>query len=156
MAASRAQSASGLARLGAGLGAAAVLVASAGCGALLGARGGAPVKPPPAWVSYPEASVETVANPHNYLGAPLCQRCHTGPGGGLRAEPVALCKECHPQRHGNHPVEVVQPHPPADLPFGPGGRILCHTCHDEHDLLARKKGLRLPFNDLCLKCHQQH
>jgi predicted CXXCH cytochrome family protein len=131
-----------------------LLVGTAGC-ALLGGQAKPATRPPP-WVSYPEASVASVKNPHVYLGAPLCQRCHADPSGRLRAEPMALCQQCHVQRHGNHPVGVVQKQPAKDLPYGPGGRILCHTCHDQHDLLARKKGLRLPFNELCLKCHQQH
>jgi predicted CXXCH cytochrome family protein len=135
-------------------GLASLLAGTAGCALPSGQA--KPVPGPPPWVSYPEATVATVENPHQYLGAPLCQRCHADPGGALRAEPMALCQQGHVQRHGNHPVGVVQKQPSKDRPYGPGGRILCHTCHDQHDLLARKKGLRLPFNELCLKCHQQH
>jgi predicted CXXCH cytochrome family protein len=135
---------------------AALLLASAGCATLLGPWSSRKGPPPPAWVAYPEADVAKVEDPHNYLGAPLCQRCHTGPAGGLKADPIALCKECHPQRHGNHPVDLIHQKPSGDLPYGPGGRIVCHTCHDQHRLRTQKKGLRLDFNELCLKCHPQH
>jgi predicted CXXCH cytochrome family protein len=130
---------------------ASALLASAGCATLLGPR-----KPAVAWVSYPEAEVAAVKDPHAYQGRPLCQRCHQGETPALRAGPIALCKECHPQRHGNHPVDVVQKQPAKDLPYAEGGRVACHTCHDPHDLTAQKKGLRLAFNDLCMRCHAQH
>lgn len=135
---------------------AAVLFASAGCATLQGLFGGRQGPPPPAWVAYPESQVASVEDPHNYLGAPLCQKCHTGPSGALKADPIATCTGCHQQKHGNHPVNIVHKKPSKDLPYGEGGRILCHTCHDEHQLRFKKKGLRLPFNELCLKCHVQH
>ncbi len=135
--------------------AAAALLATAGCATLFGrpARLG---PPPPHWEEYPPAAVATIEDPHNYLGKALCQRCHTGPDGGLKAGPMALCRECHQQKHGNHPVDLVHKTPSKDLPYGEGGRIVCHTCHDPHQLRWQKKGLRMAFNDLCLKCHAQH
>jgi len=136
--------------------AAGLLLAALGCGTVAGSRGPSAARPTPAWIAYPEATVAAVKNPHNYLGSELCQKCHTGPEGGLRSDPVTLCKDCHPQRHGNHPVEIVQKKPSPELPYGPGGKILCHTCHDQHDMRAQKKGLRARFNDLCMKCHLQH
>jgi predicted CXXCH cytochrome family protein len=135
----------------------AALLATAGCATLFGAA--APPKvgsPPPPWVAWPEAEVATVKDAHDYRGQPVCQRCHTGKDGALQTEPIALCKGCHPQRHGNHPVGVVHKPPAQDLPYGQGDVIVCHTCHDPHDLKTRRKGLRLAFNDLCLRCHQQH
>jgi predicted CXXCH cytochrome family protein len=136
---------------------AALLLATAGCATLFGAA--APPKVgarPPPWVAWPEAEVATAKDAHAYRGQPLCQRCHTGKDGALQTEPIALCKGCHPQRHGNHPVGVVHKPPAKDLPYGAGDVIVCHTCHDPHDLKSRRKGLRLAFNDLCLRCHQQH
>lgn len=140
-----------------GLAVAAVLLASGGCATLLGPRRPAPPpRPGLAWVAYPEAEVAGVKDAHAYQGKPLCQRCHQGETPALRAGAIALCKECHPQRHGNHPVDVVQKQPVKDLPHLEGGRVACHTCHDPHDLTAQKKGLRFAFNDLCMRCHQQH
>jgi predicted CXXCH cytochrome family protein len=151
-----------------------LLLASSGCASVAGTPAGTAEKPAPkvppaqaeqptakgppglAWVVYPEAEAAGVKDPHAYRGQPLCQRCHAGPSGALHDDPIALCKACHPQRHGNHPVGVVQKTPAKDLPYGEGGRVVCHTCHDQHDLKQHKKGLRLAFNDLCLRCHQQH
>jgi predicted CXXCH cytochrome family protein len=136
---------------------AAALLASAGCAAPRGPRPpAAPQKPALAWVAYPEAEVAGVKDAHAYQGRPLCQRCHQGQTPALRLGAIALCKECHPQRHGNHPVDVVHGQPARDLPYLEGGRVACHTCHDPHDVKAQPKGLRFKFNDLCLRCHQQH
>lgn len=136
---------------------AALLLAAGGCATLLGPKATPKVgTPPPPWVAYPEEQVAAVKDPHAYQGAPLCQRCHTGPAGALRADPIAICKDCHPQRHGNHPVGVVHKTPAKDLPYGEGGLLVCHTCHDPHDVRKGHKALRLAFNDLCLRCHQQH
>lgn len=139
--------------VGGGLAAAAVL--AAGCATLMG-----PPKrigpPPPAWVAWPEAEIARVKSAHDYKGQPLCQKCHAGPGGALRYDPIGTCTTCHQQLHGNHPVDVVQKNPPQDLPFLPGGKLACHTCHDPHDMKAFKWGLRAQFNALCLKCHQRH
>lgn len=135
----------------------ALILASAGCATLQGLWGGGRKgPPPPAWVEYPEAQVAKVEDPHNYLGSTLCQRCHTGPSGALKGSPITVCTGCHQQKHGNHPVDIVHKTPSKDLPYGEGGRIVCHTCHDPHQLRFQKKGLRLAFNDLCLKCHAQH
>jgi predicted CXXCH cytochrome family protein len=104
----------------------------------------------------PAAQVAAVKNPHSGApgGTPLCQRCHveTGP---LVAEESALCRQCHRFGHGNHPVDVVQKTPAESLPLGPGGKLACHTCHEPHDI-ARRGGLRKPFNDLCKSCHRGH
>jgi predicted CXXCH cytochrome family protein len=135
----------------------ALLLATASCATLLGSPKPPKVgSPPPPWVAWPDAEVASAKDAHAYRGQPLCQRCHEDARGGLRGDPIALCKDCHPQRHGNHPVGVVQKEPSKDLPYGPGAVIVCHTCHDPHDLKTRKKGLRLAFNDLCLRCHQVH
>jgi predicted CXXCH cytochrome family protein len=42
------------------------------------------------------------------------------------------------------------------LPLGEGGRIVCHTCHDPHDVKAHRKGLRLDYQPLCDQCHAGH
>jgi predicted CXXCH cytochrome family protein len=49
----------------------------------------------------------------------------------------------------------VQKTPAAGLPLEPGGRVVCHTCHDPHDVKSRG-GLRKTFNELCLSCHRKH
>lgn len=140
--------------LGGGLAAVAAVAALAGCATLMGPKRIGP--PPPPWVAYPDAEIARVKSAHDYQGKPLCQKCHTGPGGALRWDPIGTCTTCHSLLHGNHPVDVVQKNPPKDLPFLAGGKLACHTCHDPHDMKAFKWGLRAQFNALCLKCHQRH
>jgi predicted CXXCH cytochrome family protein len=100
----------------------------------------------------PAAEVAAVKDPHDVGGEPLCQRCHHLDG-RLTAAPGALCLECHPAKHGSHPVDVVQKAPVKDLPLLAGGRVACHTCHDPHQ---GKRVLRKPFNELCRTCHRGH
>jgi len=108
------------------------------------------------WVSYPEAEAAAVKNVHEHDGRPVCQRCHARREVQLLRPAVELCVQCHRMTHGNHPVGVVQTPPARGLPVGPAGEIQCHTCHDPHDVRRNKAGLRLPFNDLCARCHAGH
>jgi len=96
------------------------------------------------------------ANPHDHRGKPLCQRCHEQGEERLGLDPIALCAQCHEPAHMRHPFDVPQPDPPADLPFGPGARIVCHTCHDPHDVKTHRGGLRLEYGALCARCHVRH
>jgi predicted CXXCH cytochrome family protein len=104
----------------------------------------------------PESHELHRANPHDHGGKPLCQRCHRPGEAGIVDEPVALCARCHDPANMKHPTGVAQASAPADLPLGPGGRIVCHTCHDPHDVKAHKGGLRLEYGALCLRCHVRH
>lgn len=109
------------------------------------------------FVLYPEAEAAAATNPHAYRGAPLCQRCHPDRDARLAADPVALCSRCHDLRHASHPVDVIQKHPAeVSLPLGSGGRVVCHSCHDPHDLSRKPAGLRREFTALCLECHPGH
>jgi predicted CXXCH cytochrome family protein len=123
----------------------------AGCATLLG-----PQRPKVEFTPYPEAEVAGVKNPHDYLGKPLCQRCHEPSGGRLRQGPIELCNGCHAFHASNHPLGVAMTRPSGGLPLGEGGKVVCHTCHDPHALKAQRWGLRFAFNDLCLKCHAKH
>lgn len=131
--------------------AAALLLGAAGCATLFG-----PPKPKVEFTPFPADQVAGWKDPHDYQGKPLCQRCHVPGDGRLNSPAIELCRSCHTQRHSNHPVDVVQKKPAKGLPYLPGGRIACHTCHDPHDLKLQPKGLRLPFDALCLACHTQH
>ncbi|MGB8931638.1 MAG: cytochrome c3 family protein [Anaeromyxobacteraceae bacterium] len=114
--------------------------------------------PPPksAWVAYPEAEVRDVKNAHEYKGAPLCQRCHASPGGKLVVEDeAALCYQCHHAAKMTH-VGKIQSPLPKTLPFEEGGRIVCHTCHEPHDVKAQSFGFRAPYVQVCLECHKRH
>lgn len=134
------------------LSAAALLLASC-------ATGGIPRRPGPppkaAWVTYAESELIGVNDAHAYRGAPLCQRCHSSPKGKLRVQEPDLCYECHAAAKMTH-VGMVQVPPPATLPYEAGGRIICHTCHDPHDVKAHPYGFRAEYGKVCAECHKGH
>ena len=107
------------------------------------------------WIVYPEAEVRDVKDAHAYKGAALCQRCHSSPDGKLvKAEPE-LCYECHAAARMTHVGKIQNP-PPPTLPYEEGGRIVCNTCHEPHDVKSQKYGFRKPYRDECLECHKGH
>ena len=109
----------------------------------------------PEFARYPDAEVAGVKDPHDFRGKPLCQACHPFADPGLAADPIELCRGCHGLDHGSHPVGVIQSTAPdPQLPLGPGGRVLCHSCHDPHDVKAFPHGLRRNFTPLCTSCHK--
>lgn len=127
----------------------------AGCSAGKLARRPAPA-PKGAWAVYPEAEVKDWKNAHDYKGAPLCQRCHASPDGKLVVDDEpALCYRCHQAAKMTH-VNKLQKPPPKTLPYEAGGRIVCHTCHEVHDIKAQRYGLRGALTDVCLECHVRH
>ncbi len=134
---------------------AAALAALAACAHAPAPPAAAPARPA-RFTPYPDVEVAGWKNPHDYKGKALCQACHAPASGALRADPVTLCRGCHAFHHGNHPVDVVQKTGGDGLPLGEGRKVGCQTCHDPHDVKARKFGLRLAFNELCLRCHARH
>lgn len=109
------------------------------------------------WVTYPKAEAAQVKDPHSYRGQPLCQACHLGERPALLAGPVGTCQHCHPARHTpGH--EAGTPLPAARVGGLPlvEGRLVCHTCHDAHDVKRHRFGLRLPLTQLCRSCHPKH
>ncbi len=109
-------------------------------------------------------------NPH---AAMKCGDCHsrvpeTGKERGGKAldfltkEPVALCRDCHPEAESSHHpvVRTVDRELPAGLPLGAGGEVVCSTCHDVHLKDAPPALLRgfdtgryMVRMDMCLDCH---
>ena len=76
-----------------------------------------------------------------------CGRCHDPHGGDERfflkgGSPAALCLDCHAK------VTVKRPH---HSQVEVGG---CLSCHEMHHA-AEKPLLRLPQNQVCLRCHDQ-
>jgi predicted CXXCH cytochrome family protein len=132
----------------------------------------APAAPPPAqprqgaapaaqrrpveFTPVPQMEAVHANNPHDHEGKPLCQRCHLRGQPGVAGDPIALCSQCHDASRMRHPFGIVQPEPPADLPLDASGRIVCHTCHDPHDVKKQRSGLRLAYMDLCKRCHAGH
>jgi predicted CXXCH cytochrome family protein len=97
-----------------------------------------------------------VANPHDHEGKPLCQRCHLPGQAGVTGDPIELCTQCHNPAFMKHPHGIAAQVVPEKLPLEAGLRIVCHTCHDPHDVKARRAGLRLEYGALCLQCHTRH
>lgn len=104
----------------------------------------------------PDLEAVHASNPHEHQGKPLCQRCHLAGEAGVTGDPVALCTQCHDPSRMKHPVGVTRAVAPAGLPLGEGARVVCHTCHDPHDVKQRRSGLRLEYVELCLRCHERH
>jgi predicted CXXCH cytochrome family protein len=120
--------------------------------------------PPPApepprraeFTPIPEVEAAAVRNPHDHGGTPLCQRCHAQGAAGVTKDPIALCAECHDAARMRHPFRVPAGEHVQGLPLMPGGLVACHTCHDPHDVRARRAGLRMAYSELCLRCHARH
>ena len=106
----------------------------------------------PASAGIPDVPVE---NPHDHRGAPYCAWCHEGRDPAVKVDPIALCVTCHPASIMKHRVGVGAKQVPPALPLSQG-RIVCHTCHDPHDVKAHRKGLRLALRPLCEQCHAGH
>ena len=101
-----------------------------------------------------------------------CHRPHAGRPGTpqLVAPREALCLYCHPKQNslvpegaapGAHPISVKPRRARVDQAFitaggtiGPGGEIICTTCHRAHGGSAGTPGLVLPRTTYsCLLCH---
>ncbi len=125
-------------------------------------------------VTGPRASAGGAGDPReNPHAAIACGDCHSripekGKEGGRRPldfltrDPVALCRECHPEAEASHHpvVRKVDRELPAGLPLGAGGEVVCSTCHDVH-LKGAAPALLRGFDtgryavrmDMCLDCH---
>ncbi len=99
-------------------------------------------------------------NPHNYSVKTNCSVCHTLEPPELSFDAVSTCTKCHEGYIVNHPVAG---HPMAKTPeagvsgvmhLSSEGKMVCHTCHDQHNRLKRPKMLRVPYFKLCVSCHK--
>lgn len=122
---------------------------------------GSAARPPPEprkaeFTPIPLLDAAHVANPHDHEGKPLCQRCHLPGQAGVTGDPIALCTQCHDPSFMKHPHGIAAQVVPEKLPLEAGLRIVCHTCHDPHDVKAHRAGLRLDYGALCLQCHRRH
>lgn len=110
------------------------------------------------FVRYSDAEAAQVKDVHSYKGQPLCQGCHAGDTAALIAGPVHTCERCHAKaRHtpGHESGTKLDVKRVGGLPL-PGGVVVCHTCHDAHDVKKHRHGLRMPVNAVCLSCHPRH
>jgi predicted CXXCH cytochrome family protein len=129
--------------------------AAALLGIALGVTACASAAARPLFVRYPEVEAAHVKNIHLYQGRPLCQACHEDGLPRLLAGPVGTCLRCHQVSHtpGHETGRLLERTEKVGLPL-PDGRVVCHTCHDPHDLAREPSGLRLPSKALCLECHR--
>lgn len=145
---------------------AAALAAALGCVHRGGAAPDAPA-PPPAPDVPPKPIVQftpvenpdpaRLAHPHGAGDRALCQVCHEPGVAGVKKDPIALCAGCHDPARMRHAFRVQAPaHAAGKLPLMPGNVIACHTCHEPHDVKARRAGLRARYGELCLACHAKH
>lgn len=59
------------------------------------------------------------------------------------------CLRCHPRALPSHPLYAAAKTPPG-WPTGPGGKMICRTCHD---CSGANCVLRKPVPALCKTCH---
>jgi predicted CXXCH cytochrome family protein len=141
-----------------------LLLASAGLAGALGCIHAAAPKPPPAppkpivqFTPVENPDPRRLAHPHGAGDKAMCQVCHEPGVAGVKKDPIALCAGCHDPARMKHPFRVEAPaHAAGKVPLMDGNVIACHTCHDPHDVRARRGGLRASFRDLCLACHTRH
>jgi predicted CXXCH cytochrome family protein len=134
----------------------AALVLIAGCSHLSNAVTGQEQRAKVQFERIPDMEAAHVANPHDYKGAALCQRCHVSGEERLSVDPIALCSQCHDPKRMKHPYRVAQPTGAEGLPLMPGRLIACHTCHDPHDVKKFRGGLRAEYVSVCTRCHTAH
>jgi predicted CXXCH cytochrome family protein len=121
------------------------------------------------------AAEEMKVNPHSESGD--CSICHVAPINKLRGWFVfgstkremktdlnQLCLQCHPAEpahaggllgvgigHGIGKKPVINH---QNLPLASDGTITCAiTCHNIHTSPDNPKRLRVPYNSLCVSCH---
>lgn len=141
--------------------AAAALAGAAGC--LHAGAPKAPAAPPPPpkpivqFTPVENPDPARLAHPHGAGDKAFCQACHQPGVAGVKKDPIALCADCHDPARMKHAFRVEAPaHAAGKVPLLEGNLIACHTCHDPHDVKARRGGLRASFKELCLACHTTH
>lgn len=115
-----------------------------------------------AWVHYDDIALAHVKDPHRHRGPSgqpelVCQACHVAQTPALLQGPVATCQRCHPTRHtpGHEAGTPLPASRVGSLPLVEG-RLVCHSCHEPHDVQRQRYGLRLPLTPLCRSCHPKY
>ncbi len=108
------------------------------------------------------AEVSAQINPHNYDNKDYCQSCHVvSEMPRLNYDSITTCVKCHPGSIGNHPVSrhpvlVKVPYNivlPEWMPLSKEEKIVCFTCHDNHNRSGFSRMLRIDYESLCVSCH---
>ncbi len=99
-------------------------------------------------------------NPHDYSKKDECAYCHTSSMPALKFDSVTICTRCHDGYLGNHPVAK---HPMGKrpginisrlMPLSSDGKMVCYTCHDNHNRSSYPNMLRTDYLRLCSSCHR--
>lgn len=105
-------------------------------------------------------SAERGNNPHDYSRQDECASCHEKPLPKLKFDSVTICTRCHSGYVGNHPVAR---HPLGErpkinisslMPLSADGKMVCYTCHDNHNRSSYPNMLRTDYLRLCSSCHR--
>jgi len=99
-------------------------------------------------------------NPHDYNDKGSCSACHKQKVPDLKFDAVTVCTRCHEGYLGNHPVakHPIGKRPNINIsrlmPLSLDGRMVCYTCHDNHNRSAYPNMLRTEYLRLCSACHR--
>ncbi len=99
-------------------------------------------------------------NPHDYSNKEGCRSCHADSMPALRFDSVTVCTRCHDGFLGNHPVakHPIGKRPSINItrlmPLSSDGKMVCYTCHDNHNKTNYKNMLRTDYLRLCSSCHR--
>ncbi len=101
-----------------------------------------------------------VKNPHDYSDRTACGSCHKKTPPDLKFDAVTVCTRCHEGYLGNHPVSKhpIGKRPNINItrlmPLSVDGRMVCYTCHDNHNRSGFPSMLRTDYLRLCSACHR--
>ncbi|MFQ5427492.1 MAG: cytochrome c3 family protein [Thermodesulfobacteriota bacterium] len=99
-------------------------------------------------------------NPHVWSDKALCASCHNSAMPALKLDSVTVCTHCHGGYLGNHPVakHPIGKRPGINIsrrmPLDKKGKLVCYTCHDNHNRSEYPNMLRIGYLQLCAACHR--
>ncbi len=99
-------------------------------------------------------------NPHDYSDKEACASCHKSAVPDLKFDTVTICTRCHEGYLGNHPVakHPIGKRPGINItrlmPLSLDGKMVCYTCHDNHNRSGYPNMLRTDYLKLCSACHR--
>ncbi|MFQ5353446.1 MAG: cytochrome c3 family protein [Thermodesulfobacteriota bacterium] len=115
-----------------------------------------------AWLAVPSAGLAQSrdVNPHNWSDKTGCVSCHKSVMPALKMDSVTVCTHCHGGNLVNHPVakHPIGKKPGINIsrrmPLDRDGKLVCYTCHDNHNRSDYPNMLRVGYLQLCSACHR--
>ncbi len=105
-------------------------------------------------------AASTGNNPHDFSNKEECSSCHGSSMPSLSFDSVTVCTRCHEGFLGNHPVakhpigKIPEINITKLMPLSSDGKMVCYTCHDNHNSSSYPKMLRTDYMRLCSSCHR--